>query len=255
MKYVYYLIVLLLGVLLGAGGMFLFMRRTSAAPESSAKGSPESASMKESVERRLAEVSGDIRTRLSMFGQEVANDQLFSLRLLVENNPSAPEVTNKAVQFLKPMGFSLLDVTDSGYTILSCGQFPANVGNNVPAKGELLNEKPAMIPDKVMGKEVLTFQSKCSFRIAESISFYAMGGVAVDDTWLKRLSPCNGVTVLLKRGTAVMGMNGVRTISDVKDGKVIINDQEYQAVEIQCPWAGNGDAPVLIAVMKKEQKG
>ena len=243
-----YVLVALVSLFLGAGGMFLILQRKPEMAEPKNE-SPELATMKETVQRRLSEMSDDISNRLKMFSQEVASDQLFSLRLLVENNPSAPEVTNKAVQFLKPMGFSLLDVADSGYTLLSCGQFPASVGTSVEEKGVQLSETPVIIPDKVMGKDVLSFQAKYPFRIAESLRFFAIGGIIIDEAWLRKLAPREGVTILLKKGASVMGMEDVRTISEVKDGNVLINDKEYQAAEIPLPWIGGGDAPSLIAIL------
>jgi hypothetical protein len=248
MKYVW---VFLLGILLGGAGVYLFMPRQ---PKNVAAciDASELAVMKKSVEQRLKETTADIKTRLSAFCREVAGDQLFSLKLLVEGNPTAPEVTNKATQFLKPMGFSLLEIADSGYALISCGQFPASVGNSVASKGELLSDEPVVLTDRIMGGEVLSFQAKCSFTIAESITFCAMGGVVIDEKWLKRLSPREGVTVLLKQGATVLGLNNVKTISEVKEGKVIINDKEYAAAEIPLPHAQSAEAPSLIAVLKKE---
>jgi hypothetical protein len=248
MKYVW---VLLLGLVLGSAGVYLFIPRQAKNVDASVD-SAELAALKTSVEQRLKETTIDIKTRLSAFCKEVAGDQVFSLRLLVEGNPTAPEVTNKATQFLKPMGFSLLEIADSGYTLISCGQFPASVGNNVASKGELLADEPVVLADRVMGADVLSFQAKCAFTIAESINFYAMGGVVIDGDWLKRLTPRKGVTMLLKQGATVLGLDNVKTISDVKDGKVIINDKEYAAVEIPLPHAQSAEAPVLIAVLKKE---
>ena len=246
-----YVLIFLLGILVGGAGVYVFMPRQPKNVGASVDTS-ELAVLKTSVEQCLMETTADIQTRLSAFCKEVAGDQVFSLRLLVENNPTAPEVTNKATQFLKPMGFSLLEIADSGYRLISCGQFPASVGNSVASKGEILSDEPVVLTDRVMAGEVLSFQAKCSFTIAESINFYAMGGVVIDEKWLKRLSPREGVTVLLKQGATVLGLDNVKTISEVKEGKVIINDKEYAAVEIPLPHAQNEEAPSLIAVLKKE---
>lgn len=249
-----YVLVFLLGLLIGGvggAGVYLVLQRQAKTADAPVDTS-ELAVLKSSVTQRLRETTADIKTRLSAFCKEVAGDQLFSLRLLVENNPTAPEVTNKACQFLKPMGFSLLEIADSGFTLISCGQFPASVGNSVVSKGELLFDEPAVLTDRIMSGEVLSYQAKCAFTIAESITFYAMGGVVIDNAWLKRLSPREGVTVLLKQGATVFGLDNVKTISEVKDGKVIINDKEYAAVEIPLLSAGNAAAPHLIAVLKKE---
>jgi hypothetical protein len=246
-----YVLIFLLGFMLGGAGVYLFMSRQPKNVGTSVD-TAELAVLKTSVEQRLKETTVDIKTRLSAFCKEVAGDQVFSLRLLVEANPTAPEVTNKATQFLKPMGFSLLEIADSGYTLISCGQFPASVGNSVASKGELLTGEPVVLADRVMGAEVLSFQAKCAFTIAESIPFYAMGGLVIDKEWLKRLSPREGVTVLLKQGATVLGLDNVKTISSVKEGKIIINDREYAAADIPLPHADGTEAPILIAVLKTE---
>jgi hypothetical protein len=210
----------------------------------------ELAAAKESVTKRLQELSRDIAERLAAFSDEVGSDQLFSLRLLVENNRSSPEVAQKAGRFLKPMGFTLLDVTDSAFVILSSGEFPASAGQNVSQKVKLLADEPKILEDNIVGQKVLTFQAKHTFLIAGSIPFYALGGVTVDERFHEGLSPRSGVRVLLKQGTEVVGMASVRTISEVKNGKVIINDKEYPAFETPLPYAGSGDAPRLIIVLE-----
>jgi hypothetical protein len=248
MKILKYVLIFILGALLSGAGVFLFMKgRSQPAVSGSAASGIEQA--RESVEQRLAETSQDINDRLAAFAREVEGDQLFSLKLLVENNPSAPEVTNKAVQFLSPMGFSLLEIADSGYAVISSGQFPASVGNSVAAKAERLSDEPAVVSDKVMSGEVVTFQAKRTFRIAESITFYAMGGMIINEAWLKRLSSSKSVSVLLKRDNVVLGMDDVKTISEVKDSRILINDREYEAAEVPLSVAGGEAAASLIVIM------
>jgi len=202
------------------------------------------------VSKRLAEISEDISTRLSAFAAEVASDQLFSLRLLAENNRSADEVAGKAGQFIKPMGFSLLTIIDSASDILSSGDFPASAGNSALQKAALLSGEPKVIVDQVRGKNVVTLQAKKSISIVDGIPFYALGGVVIDDAFLARLTSRRGVTVLLKQGNAVMGMEDVKTISDVTGGKIVINNKEYGAGRIDLPFAGEGDAPGLIVIVE-----
>ena len=204
---------------------------------------------KKEVSKRLKEMSEDIGARLSAFAAEVMADQLFSLRLLAEDNRSAPEITAKAGQFIKPMGFSVLTIIDSSSQILSSGDFPASTGNSAARKAALLADEPKLIVDHIMGKDVLTLQAKKAIRIVDSIPFYVLGGIAVDDAVLARLSPREGVVVLLKQGSAIAGMPGVKTITDVKDNKIVINDKEYGAFQLDLPFAGEGETPVLIVIV------
>ena len=62
-------------------------------------------SARQSVEKGLRDISQEIAGRLAAFGREIAADQLFALRLIAEDNPSAPEVAGKAGAFMRPMGF------------------------------------------------------------------------------------------------------------------------------------------------------
>jgi hypothetical protein len=243
-----YVLVFLLGALLSGSGVFAFMYYQTRSI-TTRSGTHEQSVMKESVTKRLDGLYRDMGDRLAAFAREVANDQLFSLRLLVENNPSAQEVTGKAGQFLKPMGFALLDIVDSTYTILSSAEFAASAGNSIAEKAALLSEAPVVIADRVMGREVLTLQALSSFRIAESIQFHAVGGIIIDEEWLASLAPQYGVKILLKKGSTVMGMEGIRTISEITGGTIIINDRKYAAASIPLPYAGGDEAPVLIALL------
>ncbi|MBN1130559.1 MAG: hypothetical protein JXA71_16320 [Chitinispirillaceae bacterium] len=248
-----YVLVFLLGALLSGAGVFLFMNgRGPAASPLSANSPIERAG--ESVQRRFAEISQDLQERLAAFAREVEGDQLFSLRLIVENYPSAPEVVNKAVQFLNPMGLSFLDITDSAYTAISCGHFPASAGNSIAAKMEALSEVPAVVIDRVKGDAAVTFQARHTFRIAETMMFHVAGGIVINEALLERLSPYRGVRVLFKQGNAVVGMDNVRTISEVRDQVVIIDDREYKAAELPLPVADGGEPASLIVILPPERR-
>jgi hypothetical protein len=241
----------LIGFVLAGLTVFSIMRYQSQR-ESVAASAVELVAVRQAVEKRLQETCQDIVDRLSSFGREVAADQLFSLRLLAENNASAPEVAGKAAQFMKPMGFSLLEIMDSAGTILSSGHFPASRGNRTPQKLQLLSGDPEILEDDVAGEKVLTLQAKTSFTVADSITFYAAGGMIVDSRFLQTLSPLPEVDVLLKRGGAVLGTQNVRTISEVRDSRVIINDTAYPALQIPLASVGDSAASELIVVMAKK---
>lgn len=242
-----YLLVACLAAL-AAGGATFFALRHSVSSASRASAAQELALVRQAVARRLQETGGDVAEHLAAFARETAGDQLFSLRLLVENNRAANEVTGKAGQFMGPMGFSLLEICDSAGTILSSGHFPASAGTiAAKEKGARLSGGPAFLEDEIMGKRVMTFQAQQQFVIADSIRFCVRGGVVVDERFLERLSPLGRVRLLFKQGSAVTGMPGLRAISDVKNDTIIINDRRCPAVLLSLPYAGTGDVPSLIA--------
>jgi hypothetical protein len=244
-----------------AGLIVFFVMRHQSAQGSAVWQAGELMGVRQAVEKRLADVSQDIAGRLSAFGREAAADQLFALRLIAENNPSAPEVAGKAGGFMGPMGFAFLSVVDSSGTILSSGNAPASRGDRMPPEGAFrtLSEEPKFVEGDAAGGKTLPSQAgrelclmaRVPIIVADSITFYALGGVTVDEAFLGRLSPMPQVKVLLRRGGAVTGMEGVTTMSEVKDGAVTINGTKYPAFSILPDYAGAGDAPELIVVIKK----
>lgn len=203
-----------------------------------------------SVEKNLQEKLNKIDTQLNAFSSTISSDRNFSLRLFVENDKSSPDITEKAQQFLNPMGFSLLEITDSSYNILSSGHFPASAGNSDSLKASVLTEQPAIFEDEMMGSKVITIQAKKQFKIAD-IPFYALGGLEINDEFLKDLTPRDGVKVLFKLGDRISGMSGINSLSEINNGVVIINNREYNAACIDLPYKGEGPAPVLIILIAK----
>jgi hypothetical protein len=236
-----------------SGLIVFFVMRYQARQGSEVWAAGELMGVRQSVEKRLADLSQDITTRLAAFAEGAASDQLFALRLMAENNPSAPEVAGKAGEFMAPMGFAFLSIVDSSGTILSSGHFPSSRGDRMRDSAfSRLSDEPKLVEDlSAAGEKTLSLQARRPFVVADSITFFALGGAAVDDALLARLSPLPGVTVLLRRGGQVAGMDNVKTISEVKDGAVLINGARYPAFTIAPAYAGEGDAPELIVVMKK----
>jgi hypothetical protein len=199
------------------------------------------------VEKQVLDKSLHLSDQLGAFSRVVAADREFSMKLLVENNRSAPEITEAAPRYMEPMGLSVLEIADSQHVLLSCGQFPANAGTSVADKEALLTDKGVFIEDNVKGQKVLTIQANIRFKILDA-GFYCTGGLVVDENFVSRLSPGNGFKLLLKRGQSVMGMQNVESISDVKDSTIIINNKTFQAMSIAIPFAGQGDAPSCILI-------
>lgn len=204
--------------------------------------------VEETVKQNIEGVSDRILMQLEALSKTIAEDKNFALRLLAENDRSSSDITEYAVRFMSPMGFSVLDITDSSLIILSSGHFAANAGNSVIEKAKL-SSKPAYYDDNIMGQKRLTIQSKVKFTISD-IPFYVIGGLEINEQFLKDLSPNQNVTILLKRGREYFGKSDIRSISEVTNGRIFINDKEYYAAEVQLPFAGNEDNPSLIIVLE-----
>ena len=209
----------------------------------------ELAFVKQSVEQQINSQTDCIAKQIAGFASVVAGDREFSMKLLVEKEKSAPEVTEIAQRYLAPMALSILSITDSQYVLLSCGHFPANAGS-VFESARMLGDKPAFIIDNVKGETVLTLQSKVRFKILDAV-FYACGGMAVGKDFLGRLTCWPGYSILIKQGTTVLGMEKVESISDIKDSTILLNNVRYPAAAIALPFAGTGDAPQCIIMPNK----
>ena len=209
----------------------------------------ELAFVKQSLEQQINSQTDCIARQIAGFATVVAGDREFSMKLLVEKEKSAPEVTEIAQRYLGPMALSILSITDSQYVLLSCGHFPANAGS-VFESARMLGDKPAFIMDNVKGETVLTLQSKVRFKILDAV-FYACGGMAVGKDFLSRLTCWPGYSILIKQGTTVLGMEKIESISDIKDSTILLNNVRYPATSITLPFAGTGDAPLCIIMPNK----
>ena len=210
------------------------------------------------VSNSLDRIRMDLRQSISTFARSTAADPLFALRLLAEHNPAAPEVTGRAAAFQGPMGFGLLEIIDSGGTILSSGSFPADAGNLITPEQKNLTEEPGFLEARVIAARHLTLQAMAPFTIADSIRFFALGGLIVDSAFLARLSPDPGIRVLLRRGDSVMGLPEVRTLPEVTGDRVTISGKTYPAARLPLllsPATGGGPRSELIVLVNKPVKG
>jgi hypothetical protein len=210
----------------------------------------ELALVKKTVECRLASRMERISAQIAAFAAAVAEDRDFSMKFLVDKDRSAPEVTEIARKYLEPMAFSVLTVTDSQYIVLSCGHFPANTGAAFPsARG--FSAAPSFVMDNVKGENVLTVQAKARFTILDTAIFFAFGGLAAGKEFCSGLCCWPGYSVLVKKGSAVSGLDKVESISEVKGDTIVLNNVTYPAASISLPWTGEGDPPVLLIVSQK----
>jgi hypothetical protein len=202
------------------------------------------------VQKNMRLISLEIENKLTSFAEAVADDRVFSLRLLGEQDRSSPDVTQFASKFIKPMGFSVLDIIDSSQMIVSSGAFIASAGGKVTEKFSALGKKPSFFIDKIMGETVLTYQAKKAFRMAD-IPFYVSGGARVDKNFLEKLAPYDSCGLFFKVGDEIVGNDSIHTVSDLKDHKIIINDKEYDAAVIPL----GSDAPIIPQLVVYLKKG
>jgi hypothetical protein len=203
-----------------------------------------------SVKKRLAILDTKLNVQLSAFSDAVSSDKDFSLKLLVENDKSSSDVVEIAGRYLKAMDFSVLEVVDSSNTIISSGHFPASAGLNDKDHITQLSSEPVAALENVMGNQLLAFQLKKEFTIADYV-FFAVGGIEINDKFLSELAPFENVKILLKLGNKYIGMNDIRSISEIKDHKIIINDKEYFATQFPFPSVkSNGEALLLVVIEK-----
>lgn len=199
----------------------------------------------------LQDYQARLSRRLRAFAAQVAADRGFSMKLLVEQQRSASEVSEIASRFMGPMGFSLLEVTDSSFRLLSSGHFPASVGKSAARKAEMLEEQPVFVMDNIRGRKVLTLQSRIDFTIAER-TFWCLGGVEVDESFLNSLTPASVSNLLLQKDGELIGGDGIETMSPLSDNEVIINDTPFQADTLRLSYRGeDGDAPVLYLLLDR----
>jgi hypothetical protein len=201
------------------------------------------------VQKNIRQLSDEIEEKLTSFADAVSEDRVFSLRLLGEQDRSSSDVTQFAARFIKPMGFSLLDIIDSSFTVVSSGQFTANAGSNVSEKSSALGKSPEFLKDNIMGESALTFQARKSFKIAD-IPFFVSGGYRVDKRFIEKLAPDDSCTMFLKIGNEIYGNDTIRSVSELKGHTMIINDKQYDAIVVPLA-SGAKISPQVVVFYKK----
>jgi hypothetical protein len=207
------------------------------------------------VEKQLETQSAQITRKLRGFADLLTNDRDFTMKLVAEQDRSASEVSEVAGRFLKAMDLSLLEVTDSAFTLLSCGHFPAAAGNSVATKALSLDSHAVFIRDNIKGQPQLTLQARVDASIAEAARITCLGGAGVDAEFLRALTPREGVRLLFRQGDLTIGMDSVKTITVIKDNQIIVNDTTFLATSLALPHAGEGEAPEIIILADMPKAG
>ncbi len=212
------LIVLVIGIMLGFG--YASWRATDHLARAEAELVSEAA---DAVGKDIDDLSQSLSDQLHSFTSMARQDRDFAMKLLVENDFSAPEVTDFAGQYMRPMGLSLLEIVDSSYSVLSSGHFPRNVGNSVAFKRNFPEERAVLVQDNIRGQKQSTIQMGIAFDF-EGIRMHAFGGYIVDEAFLNRVRPRKDIEVVLNRNGEYISTTPVRSISQLENQKVIFNN-------------------------------
>ncbi|MBD3345578.1 MAG: hypothetical protein GF401_11000 [Chitinivibrionales bacterium] len=212
-------------------------------------------SLRQCVRQQLEQQKESLADKLTAFAEVTGSDREFAMRLLVENDPSAAEVVERAEQFIRPMGLEILEITDSLFVLISSGHFPASAGNSIAEKITLLESDPAFIMDNILGEEALTLQAKTRFSIAE-LPFYVAGGLIVDQGFLSMLVPSSNSFVLLKWEDEIIGgekLGKIESISEIEDNKIIVNNRTFLADTLSLQFSGENASPVLLVLAEEPE--
>lgn len=197
------------------------------------------------VDKGVDDMAQRLETQLKGLGEAIEFERDFAMKLLVERDSMAAAITEIAGQYMKPMGFSALDIIASSGTVLSSGHFPARAGNLAAAKAAQLDSGAMFVYENFRGRQVLTFQAKRSIT-ASGAKLAAIGGFAVDSAFLQQLRPHGGVRILLRIGAEIIGRSDIETISPITNNTIIINDSTFNAASATLPAAGIDERAEII---------
>jgi hypothetical protein len=242
MRFIFALILFSAGALLGAFGLIQRINKVNQERDNIAL-----LEAAREVQQRFEQLRGGIAAQLQGFSTYLENDRDFAMKLLIEGDRAASEITQKAPAFMPAMGFSLLDIADSSSVLLSSGHFPAEVGNSAAFAPMASDSLPVLCNDNIGGQQHLTLQGVKRGTIA-GVPIYCSGGVVMDGELLKKLQPTPQSRILLSQGDLKVGYETIQSISPLQDNRVIINDTTYAATTVSLPFSGEGEAPQIIVV-------
>ncbi|HON12115.1 MAG TPA: hypothetical protein PLE24_14705, partial [Chitinispirillaceae bacterium] len=86
------------------------------------------------------------------------------------------------------------------------------------------------------------------------IPFSAIGGLKIDQNFLNMLSPGKDIIVLLRDESRYMGEIEIRSISEIKNNHILINDQEYLATQFPLTSSGENTPALIVVLMNQGRK-
>lgn len=206
----------------------------------------------QNIEKRIADISHKMFLQNKGFCETVSDDRDFSMKLLVEKDFSASEVTDISINYMKAMNFSFLEICDENNIIISSGHFSANIGNK-SQNCKNMDNKSVFVFDKIKGQDVISFQVKNVFFCADK-KLQTVGGLLVDFNFISHLKPYDGIIVLFKLGQEIIGMDDIETMSDIKNNRIIINDKIWIATSLNLSSSEEGINPELIIIKEEPKK-
>jgi hypothetical protein len=202
------------------------------------------------IDKKIEEVASRLFLQVQGFSSTVVEDRDFAMKFLVEKDYSAPDIAEIASRYMRAMGFSFLEVTDTDYRILSSGHFPASAGNIAFTKKDMPDSTLIWIYDNIKGKKILSLQIKTPFS-CEGVTLYCIGGVIADSSFISFLKPHEDITVILKHGNDILGIEDIETMSEIKENRIVINDKTWLASSKSLFWIGEESAPELFIIIKE----
>lgn len=228
LRFFSYLLVLCIGAgSAGFGVLYIANKKTSSLAEWSARQELETAAA--GVQKRMQALREELAARQRGFGAAVAADRGFSVKLFVEQDSAAPEVTDIASGYRKAMNFDLLSIVDGSGRILSCGQFPGAAGSSLAVLPPSADFTP--LRDQLGGREVLTLQARSDFSVS-GIVLCAVGGIVLDHAFFAGLSPSADIPLIVRCGDELFGMDKVKTISEFREGRIYIDNAPWLATPV-----------------------
>lgn len=195
---------------------------------------------KNTVRFQFRTLEQNLLNQLKALSVIISEDRDFAMKFLVDQDYSASEIADMAAKYIKPMGLSFLEITDSNFIILSSGQLPASTGNISTNKKNLVNEKLYGVFENLKGNEVFSLQLRVAFSIANQ-TMYCTGGVLVDSSYIRVLNTMapEGVQIVLQNKRDLLGIiKSVDSISpiDTVNKSIIINNSLWyvEAFRIPC---------------------
>ncbi len=245
-----FILVILSGILVGALGTFIICtQKPKTLPSQSLTNVSESARL---VESNLSRFSDRFRSQMDALCTTVAHDGPFALKLFVENDRNAPEVSDFAGKFIEPMAIDLLEITDSAFAILSSGPYGAALGTIASIIPSLVDDGEVQcVIDTIRGHEVLALEYQKKVSISDAI-VHVRGGLILDDDFLDAIRPSSAIKIGIKRGNTI-SVRSLASRSDaaIDNGKLQIDKSIYVADTLALPYRGVGAIPCLLILTRQ----
>ncbi|MBN1980942.1 MAG: hypothetical protein JW795_05385 [Chitinivibrionales bacterium] len=202
--------------------------------------------VQQSVLKELINYSNTLQKQLTALATLLADNTEFTMKLLVEQDYSASEIADVAQLYMKPMGLSFLEITDSTYTVLSSGHLPASAGSIASLKKKMSNGTLFCLTENIKGNEQLSLQLKIPFTVGGK-TLYCIGGTRLDSAFIASLNHYDPVRIVLKSNTEIEdGADIFKQIPEIQNNSVTINNIRYISRSFPLKTLNEGAAPQIL---------